>query len=449
MMPLLAAAPVHKTESFLLAVLVQLIVIIAAARLGGWLFRRIGQPQVVGEIAAGLLLGPSFFGRISPGAFGFVFPQDWPELHLVFKVLAEIGLVFLMFLIGLEFEFGHLRKLGRTALSVSVTGVALPCALGLALAWWMHPYVAAELNRVGFILFMAVALSITAIPILGRIMIELDITRTRLGALTITAAAADDATGWILLATVSAIVQGNFQPAAVAQMLLLTTGFVAAVLLGVRPLLIRFSRRTLAEGQGDLTPGALARLMLVIIVAAVITNWIGIFSIFGPFVIGAAIWDQHELRAAITRRLRDFVTAFFLPIFFTYTGLRTDIGTLDSPLMWFFCGLVLAAAVVGKAVGCGLAARLSGQLTWYESGCVAVMMNTRALMELIVLNVGRELGVIPPSVFCMLVIMALVTTFMTCPLLRPLLRRLEPDSAATPESAARRGPPRTERAGVN
>lgn len=431
MTPLLAVAEGHAGESLLLTVLVELVVIIAAARGGAWLLGRLGQPQVVGEIAAGLLLGPSFLGRISPGLQHFVFP-DAVAGH--FKVLSELGLVLLMFLIGLEFEFGHLRRLGRAAVGVSVAGIVFPFGLGLLLAWRMHPLVAAELNQQGFMLFMAVALSITAIPILGRIMIEFNLTRTRMGALAITAAAVDDATGWILLAAVSASVRGNFQAWSVARMMGLTLAFVLVVLFVVRPLLIGWSRRALAAGNGELGVGSLAALLLVIFGAAIVTNGIGIFSIFGPFVLGAALWDQHLLRAAVTRRLRDFVTAFFLPIFFTYTGLRTNVGTLETPTLWMFCALVLAAAIAGKVVGCGLAARAGGQMTWRESACVAVMMNTRALMELIVINVGRDLGVIPDSVFCMLVIMALVTTFMTAPLLRLFLPKDEPPVASEPRS---------------
>ncbi len=416
MTPWLLAETVHETESFLFSVLLQLAVIIAAARIGAWLFARLGQPQVVGEIAAGLLLGPSFFGRISPDMYEAVFP----EIGRSPKVLSELGLVFLMFLIGLEFEFGHLRKLGRAAAGVSIAGIVLPFSLGIALGWAMHPHVATAHSRTGFVLFMAVCMSITAIPVLARIMLEFNLTRTRLGALTIAAAAIDDATGWTLLATVSAIVGGNFEPLAAARMLGLTALFAVGVFFVVRPVLIGWSRRALAGESRELSVGSLAMLIVLILVAALATNRIGIFSIFGPFVLGASLWDQHELREAVTRRLRDFVTAFFLPIFFTYTGLRTNVGLLDTWELWLFCGLVLAAAIVGKTLGCGLAARTGG-MSWRESGCVAAMMNTRGLMELIAINVGRELGVIPDSVYCMLVLMALVTTLMTAPILRRLL----------------------------
>lgn len=404
-------------EEFLLHILIQLVVIIAAARTGGWLMSKIGQPQVVGEILAGLILGPSLLGRFAPETLAFVFPDNTTT---VIRVLSELGLVLLMFLIGLEFDFSHLRHVGRTAAGVAAAGIALPFGLGLALAWWMHPQLAADVNRGGFVLIVAVALSITAIPILGRIMIELQIHRTRIGTLTITAAAIDDALGWILLAAVSALIHGDFELAPIAVMLGMTVAFILGCWFIGRPLLARMTDILLARANGELTLGGLSAVLILVLLAAAATNAIGIFSIFGPFVLGAVLSDRHEFAEAVRKRLRDIVYALFLPIFFTYTGLRTDVGSLESWNHWLICGLVLAAAMMGKMGGCGLAARIGG-CSWRESGCVATMMNTRALMALIAINVGRELGVVPKSVFCMLVIMALVTTLMTTPLLRRLI----------------------------
>jgi Kef-type K+ transport system membrane component KefB len=406
-----------ELQDLLLNVLIQLVVIITAARAGAWLLGKFGQPQVVGEIVAGLVLGPSVLGYFAPEVVELVFP---PEATVVFRVLSELGLVLLMFLIGLEFDFSHLRNVGRIAVGVAGAGIVLPFVLGLALAMWMHPQVAADVNRTGFMLIVAVALSITAIPILGRIMIELDIHRTRLGTLAITAAAIDDALGWILLAGASAMIHGNFQLWAVVWMALLTTAFVAGCWLVVRPLLSRSADYLLTRGNGDLSLVGLSAVLVVVFLAAAVTNAIGIFSIFGPFVLGAVLSDRHDFRDAVVMRLREMVYALFMPIFFTYSGLRTNVGLLASWQHWLLCGLVLAAAMAGKMLGCGLAAR-GGGLTWRESGCVAVMMNTRALMGLIAINVGRDLGVVPDSVFCMLVMMALVTTFLATPLLRRLL----------------------------
>lgn len=415
----------NEWETFVLHVLIQLAVIIAAARAGAWLMSKLGQPKVVGEIVAGLVLGPSLLGQISPDAFTFVFPT---ETTVVFRVLSELGLVLLMFLIGLEFDFSHLRQVGKTAVGVAVAGITLPFALGIALALWIHPQLAAEVNRTGFVLIVAVALSITAIPILGRIMIELNIHRTKLGTLTITAAAIDDGLGWILLAGVSAMIHGDFQLLNLLRMALLAILFVFGCWFVGRPLLTQCTDWLLRSDKGELSVEGLSAVLIVVFLSAAMTNAIGIFSIFGPFIVGAVLSDRIEFRNAVSGRLREIVYALFMPIFFTYTGLRTNVGSLDSWEHWGICGLVIVAATAGKMVGCGLAARLGG-MPWLESGCVALMMNTRALMGLIAINVGRDLGVIPDSVFCMLVIMALVTTFLTTPLLRRLLARIKLENA--------------------
>ena len=405
------------TERLVFEVLVQLAVIVAAARLGGWLLARAGQPQVVGEIAVGVLLGPSCLGRLSPELFGAIFTG---RTEPVFLILGQLGLVLLMFLVGLEVEFGHLRQLGATAAGVALAGLVLPFVLGLGLATAIHPHVAPEFHRGGFARFMATAQSITAVPILGRILMDFDLTRSSLGVLTLSAAAVDDVLGWMLLAAVSASVAGAFELWAVARMLGLTLAFVALMALLVRPLLCGWSDRVLARQSGfGLIPMSI--ILLAVIGSALITGAIGIFAIFGPFVLGAALSDRHELHRALSQRLQDVVNALFLPVFFTYTGLRTDVRLLDSGLLWGVCGLVILTAIAGKVVGCGLVARLGG-MSWRDSAAVATLMNTRALMGLVVINVGRDLGVIPDSVFGMLVIMALVTTFMASPILRSLTR---------------------------
>lgn len=413
-------ATAASNESLMLTVIVQLMVIIAAARTGGWLFGKLGQPQVVGEIVTGLLLGPSCFGRVDAELFHQVFPT---ETGPVFLVLGQLGLVFLMFIVGLEFEFGHLRKLGRTAAGVAIAGIVAPFSLGALLAWTIHESVAPDYSQAGFILFTATALSITAIPILGRIMMEFGLTRTPLGVLTISAAAVDDALGWILLATVSASVRGNFDLWPVARMIALTLLFVVVTFVIVRPILSSWFRKVLLANDGVLPLIPFSMVLLLVFASAVVTNWIGVFSIFGPFVLGASLWDQREFQAAVRSRLEEFTTAFFLPVFFTYTGLRTNIGTLNSSYLWLVCGGVILAAMTGKMLGCGLAARLGG-MSWRDSASVAVMMNTRALMGLIAINIGRDMGVIPDTVFCMMVIMAIATTVITAPLLR---RLIEPD----------------------
>jgi Kef-type K+ transport system membrane component KefB len=397
-----------------------------AARLGSMAFRWLKQPAVVGEIAAGLLLGPSFAGYLFPEVSAFVFDASYNQ---VFGVLSQLGLILLLFIIGLEFDFSHLRWHGKAALGISLSGILLPFALGIGLAPLMYPYLDANpqgqaVPFIGFALFMGIAMSITAIPILGRMMMELGITRSKIGAVTISAAAVDDACGWILLATVSSIVQANFQWQATLRMLGLTLAFAALMIYVTRPAMKRFVRWSLAKDGGELGLNAFALVLVVLMLCSIATNLIGIFGIFGAFLLGTVLSDEHAFREAISKQLRGFLTVFLLPIFFTYTGLRTNIGTLDSPVAWLLFAGVLFCAIFGKLGGCTLAA-WAGGLPRRDALCIGTMMNTRALMELIVINVGRELGVIPDSVFCMLVLMALITTIMTTPLLLWFMRGTE------------------------
>ncbi len=420
------AAGGAEVEVRLLVVLAQLTVIIVAARVFAILFRRIGQPSAVGEIIAGLVLGPSVLGKLEaagwlPHISGFFFN---PAVAPVFSVISQIGLILLMFLIGLEFDYGHLKSHGKSAMGISIVGVALPFFFGLAVGRLIYPHLESSPNRLGFALFMGTAMSITALPILGRIMMEMNISRTRIGAITITAAAIDDATGWIVLAGVSALVQARFQLINSLGMIAMTLGFAAVMLFLVRPAMRWWIARAFSGDRNELGLNEMATVLVLLFLCAIATNLIGIFAIFGAFMFGAVLSDQHRFREAVSRSLREFVTVFFLPIFFTLTGLRTDVGTLHSATMWGLALVVLLAAVAGKFGGCSAAARLRG-FSWRDSICIGVMMNTRALMELVVINVGYDLGVIPRSVFCMLVIMAIVTTVMTTPILMAATRGTE------------------------
>jgi Kef-type K+ transport system membrane component KefB len=313
-------------------------------------------------------------------------------------------------------------------LLISAAGVVAPFVLGVGLAYWMFPHLGMQAyKRLGFALFMGTAMSITAIPILGRIMMEMNIARSRLGAITITAAAVDDACGWILLATVSALVHTGFDIRGTLIMIGETLGFAFLMIVVLRPWLCKWARYTVRAGNGSLGLNALAILIAMLFVSAIATSMIGIFAIFGAFILGSVFSDEHEFRKAVNSRLRDFVTAFFLPIFFTFTGLRTDIGSIAGSQMWLYAIAVSFLAVLGKFGGCALAAKFSG-FTTRESVVIGIMMNTRALMELIVINKGYELGVIPESVFCMLVMMAVLTTIMTSPLMLKMIpgTELEP-----------------------
>jgi len=422
----LFAAGGQPTESLLVTILLQLAIIIVVARVCAWVGRRWGQPIVVGEIAAGLLLGPSCFGYFFPDLAARIFD---PSVAGVFGVLSQLGLILLLFMIGLEFDFSHLRVTGTAALGISIAGIALPFGLGAGLAPLMHPWLEPAHQGLpvpfwGFLLFMGCAMSITAIPILGRLMMELNITRTRIGAVTISAAAVDDACGWILLATISSLVQAQFQFSKTLQMVLATVLFFLAMIYVARPLLAGYVEQALRRGHGELNLGSMATILVLVFLAAIVTSLIGIFAIFGAFVMGTVLSGHAKFREAVQRRLRDFLIVFFLPIFFTYTGLRTNIGVLTTPGHWLMLGGILFCAIFGKLGGCALAARAGGFPT-REALCIGTMMNTRALMELIVINVGRDLGVIPDSVFCMLVLMALLTTVMTTPLLIRLMRGTE------------------------
>ena len=427
-------------EALLRPLLVQLIVIILAARLGAVVARRLGQPSVVGEIVAGLLLGPSALGAVAPAFSAFVFggAGTGAVLEASLTSFSQIGLILLLFLIGLEFDFSHIRRQSGLAAAISLTGIAAPFALGFGLAIAMLPRfealgAPAAVDPWSFSLFMGTAMSITAIPILGRILIEMGMQHTPIGATVITAAACDDAVGWTLLAAVSAIAVGQFEPLAVIRMLGATAGFAGLCFFVIRPVLLPLLERAVGNaaqphtqphaqpGRPQLSLGMLSLLLAALLCAALATSLIGIFAIFGAFLLGASLSGSPRVREAIAGHLADFVTVFFLPIFFTYTGLRTNVGALASPEAWLWCGAVLAVAVLGKWGGCGLAARLAGMPAG-EASCVGVLMNTRALMELIVVNIGMDLGVIPPVVYCMLVLMAIGTTLMATPLAARMLR---------------------------
>ena len=412
-------------ERILLIVIAQLVVIICAARASGTWLHRLGQPVVCGEIAAGLILGPSLLGRVFPGLQSRIFDAS---VGPTFAIMSQLGLILLMFLMGLEFDFSHLSENRPAALSISAAGVALPFGLGMLLGHFMHPALGLSGSAIDFSLFMAAAMSITALPVLGRIMIELNMHRTPIGALTISAAAVNDVVGWIILALITAIVHSAFNPVKVALIVCEVLGYVAVMLVVVRPLVSKWALAQVRNNRGQLPLNAFAAILIMVLLSAAVTNLIGIFSIFGGFVMGAILFDQKEVGQAIHARLHDFVAVFFLPIFFTYTGLRTDIGSMQGWRSWEFCFLVLLAASAGKFGGCALAARANG-IPWRESAAIGVMMNTRALMELIVVNVGYDLGIIPRSVFFMLVLMALTTTYVTTPLLVRLLRGSETESA--------------------
>jgi Kef-type K+ transport system membrane component KefB len=417
--PAAAATGAQKNELILFYTLLELTIIVVAGRLGGVLARRCYQSAAVGEIIVGILLGPSLFGLLAPHAFNLVFHSAPPE---PLTVLSNLGLVLLMFQIGMEFDFSHLtERVNRAAvLRISFACLALPFAGGLALGFFFAQGMAPS-ARINTALFVATAMSITALPTLGRIMIELNLTRTRVGVIAVSAAAVNDVIGWLLLALITALTVSDFIAGRFALRLAMVCAFGLASVLLVRPLLKRAIRASPLR-NGKMSPNLLAGILAVIFIAAMTIYQIGIFAIFGGFMMGVILYDEADLVAAWRDRLGDFVTVFFLPIFFTYTGLRTSIGGLDTPADWGWCAAILAVATVTKLGGAYIMARRSG-LNHPESAIVGFMMNTRALMELIVLNVGLDLGAITPKLFTMLVIMAVISTVVTTPALRHFMPR--------------------------
>ena len=410
---------VAAAENLLFSVLVQLVIMIGAARAMNILARRLGQPGAVGEIVAGLMLGPSLLGALAPGLSLVLFGASPAP---VIGIVSQIGLTLLMFQIGMDFEFGHLEtpQHRRGALLIAAASVLVPLAAGAALGWVAAPQLAPANDRMLFALFTGNALAITALPILGRILAQFGLTDQPVGVVAIAAAAINDVAGWVLLATISALAAARFSAGALA----LQLAGIAVLLLAARLLLAPLAGRLVAAfppRDGRLDPTLMAALLVMMFALAICTWQLGIFAIFGGFLAGLVMHRHAGVVAAWKGQLGGFVLVFFLPVFFTYSGLRTDLtGLALADLGWL--AIILAVAVLAKIIPVYAAARISGY-TPAQAAVLGSLMNTRALMALIVLNIGRDLGVIPASVFTMLVVMAVLTTIMTGPLLVSLLPR--------------------------
>lgn len=409
----------------LLQLLLQIGSILLVGRVLARGLRRLGQPAVIAEIVAGIALGPSVLGAAWPEGMGLLFPADsLPHLGTV----AQLGLVFFMFLVGLEFDPRLLQGQVRASVRISNAGILVPLASGAALGVPLHPLLAPEGVGLGaFSLFLGTAMSVTAFPVLARILTERRLMRTPVGSLALASAAVDDVSAWCLLALVVGVVtSGDVVGAGVTTLMALA--YSAAVWFLVRPILARLGPR----GGGGVSTDVVAVIFLLVFASAATTEWIGVHALFGSFLIGAAMPREGGLGPALAEKMEDFVTVALLPLFFAYSGLRTRIGLLDDPSDWALCALIVAVACAGKFGGTAIVARLSG-LGWRDSSAVGVLMNTRGLMELVMLNVGLDLGVISERLFAMMVIMALVTTWITSPLLAWLYpERGERPAAPTP-----------------
>jgi Kef-type K+ transport system membrane component KefB/nucleotide-binding universal stress UspA family protein len=394
--------------------IVQAALIVAVSRLLGRLARVLGQPMVIAEIVAGIVLGPSLFGIVAPQAMATVFPQTSMGL---LNLLAQVGLILFMFLIGLELDPKLLRGRGHTSVVISHSSILVPSLLGLLLGLYLHRRLApAGVPYSSFVLFMAVSMSITAFPVLARILVERRLLKSKVGAVTITCAAVDDVTAWCLLAFVVSFVRTTGVMAA-ARTTAYAVAYILFMLFAVRPFLGRLAAR--AGDREGMTQDRVAFTLILLLASSWTTELIGIHALFGAFLFGAVIPKEGGFARVLTEKLEDLVVVFLLPLFFAYSGLRTQIGLLNTGEAWFMCGLVVLVACAGKFGGSAVAARLTG-LSWRESSALGILMNTRGLMELIVINIGLDLGVISPTLFTMLVVMALATTFATTPLLARL-----------------------------
>lgn len=400
--------------------LLALLMILVASRGLGRMFRWIGQPQVIGEVVAGILLGPSLLGRIAPDIGALILP---PEIVPSLSVLAQIGVMLFMFLVGLELDTRILRQRTHTSLFISHTSIVLPFLLGVALSVFLYPRLStADVPFFAFALFVGVAMSITAFPVLARILTDQVLSRTPLGVTALACAAVDDVTAWCLLAFVVSSTQARLDSA--VWTLAFTVLLIATVVLVVRPLVMR-SVRTLEARAEPIGPASVALALGGLLFVSLLAEGIGIHAVFGAFLLGAVVPSFSELARTLRSKLEDVVLVVFLPPFFVYTGLRTQLQLVSGTANWALFALIVAVACIGKIGGAMFAARWQG-LPWRQASALGVLMNTRGLVELVVLNIGLDLHVISPTLFAMMVGMAVVTTFATSPALKLILRPVAP-----------------------
>ena len=391
--------------------LLQLIAILVVSRIFGFLFAKIGQPTVIGEILAGIVLGPSLLGNIYPEGFNFLFaPESLDNIY----ILSQIGLILFMFIIGLDLDLSGIKKKLSETFVISHTSIIIPFFGGMLLSFFIYEeFAAGHTSFLAFSLFLGISMSITAFPVLARIIQEKGLARTHLGTISIASAANGDVTAWCLLAAVIAIANtGSFVSSLYT--IALSIIYVLAMLLVVRPFFKRIG--TIYSNMEVMNKSIFAFFMLFLILSAFITQYIGIHALFGAFIAGVIMPPSPKFRKLFIERIEDIAVTLFLPLFFVYSGLNTEIGLLNTPHLWKICGIITLVAIAGKFIGSALPAKIVGEST-KDSLSIGVLMNTRGLMELIVLNIGFEMGILPPTIYVMLVIMAVITTFMSTPLL--------------------------------
>ena len=416
-----AGVPSNNAE-VLLHVLLALVVVIIAARTCGALCKRIHQPPVIGEVIAGILLGPSLLGQITPPAFAYLLPATVAPF---LSIIAQIGVILFMFLVGLELDTTQLKHRTHATVAISHASIVAPFVLGTLLALWLYPKLSTrDVPFTVFALFLGVSLSVTAFPVLARILTDRGIQKTRMGTVSLTCAAVDDVTAWCLLAFLIAVAKANVSAAAVT--VALTGLYVAFMMLVARPLIIRAVRAQ--ELRESVSQSAIAVVVVGLLLSTLATEAAGIHAIFGAFLLGAIIPHDSRLARDLTKKIEDLVVVLFLPAFFAFTGMRTQIGLVHGASQWLLCGVIIAAASIGKFGGTFVAARFTG-FGSRDAAALGVLMNTRGLMELIVLNIGLDLHILSPTLFAMLVLMAIITTLATTPILQLLTRNAtEPDA---------------------
>lgn len=408
--------------------LLQIVTIIIASRIFAFLFRKIHQPSVIGEIVAGIALGPSLLGLMAPKYSALLFPEN--SLGNL-SLLSQFGLILFMFMVGMELDLKLIRNKVKEATVVSNAGIIIPFTLGITLAYFMYEHFAPKgIPFLSFGLFLGMAMSITAFPVLARIVQERGLHKTRLGTLVITCAAADDITAWCMLAAIIAIAKvGSFLSS--LYVILLSVGYVLVMIKLVRPFLKRIGE--LYSSRETLSKPVVAILFLTLLVSSYTTEVIGIHALFGAFLAGTIMPENTKFRNIFIQKIEDVSLVLLLPLFFVFTGLRTQIGLLNDLYLWKITGLIILVAVTGKFLGSTLASRITGQ-DWKDSLTIGALMNTRGLMELVVLNIGYELGILSPTVFSMMIIMALVTTFMTGPAIDLIEKIFKPKISSIQES---------------